>query len=315
MTAEAPPEKLELGTARLDLTLQPVSGKAIPVMKGEVLRIQQIEGEQCVDFNCFNLHDYKEQMSAGHMRREGFRMSEGRFIWSNPPRFRPMMQLIHLPPTCSTDLLGPRCAGVLFERALGLMDHPNCQDTLAESIAEYGLTPDDVHDSLNFWMNTQWDHIGWYTTWNTGQAGDHVDLLATMDVLAVPAVCGSGNVFVTSNFAYKPIRLQVFEASSSTSGIAERQWHENSSLKNQRTLDDFVFKDINIEPELRPDLSYVPEFKKWPMRARDIDVVFSDAEYRRMWGYRGTLGDTDDELVRTLFMNWYRANRKLGKRY
>lgn len=308
-------ESPALGASRLDITLQPVSGMAIPVNRGEVLRLEQLEGEQCVDFNCFNLHDYKEQMSAGHMRREGFRVRAGRFIWSNPPRFRPMMKVLRMSEVCSTDLLAPRCAGVLFERALGLLDHPNCQDTLAESIAEYGLTPDDVHDSLNLWMNTEWDHIGWYTVWNSGRAGDVVDLLATMDVLAVPAICGSGDVFSTSNFSFKPIRVEVFEKSDATAVMADRDWLENSGLKNQRTLDQFRFTEIRIEPELRRDPSYVPAFKKLPMTARDIKVVFSDEEYRRLWSYRGTLGDTDDELVRTLFMLWYRANRKLGKRY
>ena len=41
--------------------------------------------------------------------------------------------------------------------------------------------------------------------------GDHVDLLALVDVLAVPNVCGD-DVMRTSNFALKPIKLIVFEA-------------------------------------------------------------------------------------------------------
>ena len=74
--------------------IEPVSGKAFPVYKGEILRIKQIEGGQCVDFNCFNLDDHKEYMSVGHMRREGFRPRRIVFIWSNPPRYRPMMKIV-----------------------------------------------------------------------------------------------------------------------------------------------------------------------------------------------------------------------------
>src|SRR2546430_14243806 len=55
----------QYGNCRYDITLQPISGKAIPLYQGEVLRIIQVGGEQCVDFNCFNLHDYKERMSVG----------------------------------------------------------------------------------------------------------------------------------------------------------------------------------------------------------------------------------------------------------
>ena len=50
--------------------------RAIPLFAGEVMRIIQVEGEQCVDFNCFNLRDYKERMSVGHMRLQGFRVGK-----------------------------------------------------------------------------------------------------------------------------------------------------------------------------------------------------------------------------------------------
>ena len=40
----------------LEWTLQPGTGKAFEVRAGQILRIEQIEGGQCVDFNCFNLH-------------------------------------------------------------------------------------------------------------------------------------------------------------------------------------------------------------------------------------------------------------------
>ena len=59
------------GRCRYDITLQPISGKAVPLYKGEVLRLIQVEGEQCVDFNCFNLYDYKERMYAIHLRISG----------------------------------------------------------------------------------------------------------------------------------------------------------------------------------------------------------------------------------------------------
>ena len=300
-----------LGSCRLDLTLQPVSGKALPVHKGEVLRVTQVEGEQCVDFNCFNLHDYKEYMSVGHMRREGFHTRQGQYIWSNPPRYRPMMKVLHMPPTCVTDLQGARCSAVLFEVHFGIDDHPNCQDTLAEAIGEYGLTPDDTHDSFNMWMNTEIDHVGYYTTWNTGRAGDHVDLIALMDVLAVPAICGSGNLWATSNFSYKPIRIQVFAASPESAALAEEEWRAQCSLKTQRTLKDFRNQSILTEPELRPVPGYQPQFPNYPIEWKEIEVAFRSEDFRKIMLYRGTAGDTDEEVVRTLFFYWYLDNRNM----
>ena len=60
--------------------LEPVTGRAVPVKLGQTLHVTLIEGPQCVDFNCFNLHDYKEAMSVGHMRRTGFRAHKGSII-------------------------------------------------------------------------------------------------------------------------------------------------------------------------------------------------------------------------------------------
>ena len=48
--------------------LQPGTGKAIELLAGQILRIEQVEGGQCVDFNAFNLHDYKEFMHCGRTR-------------------------------------------------------------------------------------------------------------------------------------------------------------------------------------------------------------------------------------------------------
>src|SRR4051812_42077101 len=62
---------IEPGAVRYEEILQPVTGRAVPVMQGEILKIELLEGPQCVDFNCFNLHDYKDRMSVGHMRRYG----------------------------------------------------------------------------------------------------------------------------------------------------------------------------------------------------------------------------------------------------
>ena len=49
----------EYGPLREELVIQPVTGKAVPVYAGEVLRVSQVEGGTCVDYNAYNLSDYK----------------------------------------------------------------------------------------------------------------------------------------------------------------------------------------------------------------------------------------------------------------
>jgi hypothetical protein len=99
------------------------------------------------------------------------------------------------------DVLFPRCSAYLYESAYGYDVHTNCQDIQAEAQREYGLTPDDVHDSFNLFMCTEVTLDGAATiTRQDSKPGDYVEFLALMDVLAVPNVCGA-DIMRTSNFS------------------------------------------------------------------------------------------------------------------
>jgi uncharacterized protein YcgI (DUF1989 family) len=278
------------------------------VYQGEVLRITQVEGEQCVDFNCFNLHDYKERMSVGHMRPQGFRLKQGHIVVSASPRFRPMLAITHMSETCMTDLLAARCDATSGEREYGLVRRTNCQDTFAEAIREYGLTPDDVHDSFNLWMHTIWGD-SFRILRNMGPREDYVDFLALMDVLAVPITCGSGDISQTSNFSFKPIKIQIFEASDQSNALTAQYLARCTGFANQKSRQDLGSSTILAERELRPIDGYQPRFQCCPVTYTDIDVKFAPAELEALQQLRGELGSDEPSVVRSAFMLWYLANR------
>ncbi|MDO9398614.1 MAG: urea carboxylase-associated family protein, partial [Herbiconiux sp.] len=196
-----------------EFVLEPGTGKALEVRAGELLRIEQIAGAQCVDFNCFNLHDYREFFHTGRTRTlHGINPGAGDFLWSSPPRERAMMFLLTDTAHCN-DVVFPRCSANLYETAYGYAAHTNCADIQAEAQREYGLTPDDVHDSFNFFMATSVENGMPGIHHQSSVPGDHVELLALMDVLAVPNICGA-DVMKTSNFAIKPVLVQRWRASS-----------------------------------------------------------------------------------------------------
>ncbi len=61
-----------------ETVIEPGTGKALEVLRGQVLRIEQLEdGGQCADFNCFNLHDYKEHFHTARTFRP----------WQNRPHW------------------------------------------------------------------------------------------------------------------------------------------------------------------------------------------------------------------------------------
>lgn len=294
--------------------LQPVTGRAIPMKAGQTLHITLIEGPQCVDFNCFNLHDYRERMSVGHMRRTGFRAHKGSVIWSNPPRYNPMMVILEKPETCVTDLLGARCHATQFEKERGYPGtHTNCQDTLAEAIAEYQLTPDDVHDSLNFWMNTGWDDSGNYipnVRRNTGQKGDEVILLALMDVLAVPNVCGSGDVSNTSNFWFRPVGIKLCDETAKTKVITDKLIEKHTGFINQRLPEQFKVKHREHDRSCKRDPEYIPEYVNYPLMVEELQIDLSDADIENLMTLirRGQGADIEDAF-RSAVMTWHAKHR------
>jgi len=285
--------------------MEPGSGKAVPVLRGQILRIEQIGNGQCADFNAFNLHDYKEYFHTGRTRHlHGLFPAEGDMLWSAPPRERPMFTIIR--DTVGTnDVQYPRCTGFLYEYQYGFDQHTNCHDILAEAIREYGLTPDDVHDSFNFWM-----HVGvdpdekLYIKRMLAKPGDYVELLAHFDILAVPNVCGA-DIFSTSNFELKPLKVQVLAATDDD----RDRWlqPEERQYRNQRTPADFKLKEIKATRELERDASYTPEWPVYPIVKQPVEVALSDDELELVEALRrnGGFGQSDGEIVRHAFFSWW----------
>jgi uncharacterized protein YcgI (DUF1989 family) len=296
-----------------ELTIVPGTGKALELRRGQVLRIAQTSGHQCADFNCFNLHDYKEFFHTGRTRHlHGLHPTKGDFLWSAPPRERPMMAII-ADTVGTNDVLYPRCSGFLFEYQYGLPVHTNCHDIQAEAQREYGLTPDDVHDSFNFFMHTGVDAKGHpFIAENTARAGEYVELLALIDVLAVPNVCGA-DVMKTSDFELKPLRLTVFEGTDEDwQGIAEFP-----KLRNQRSPADFKVKSIKADRELYRDASYQPEYVNVPLTVSDFEIELLPVEVAWLEQLKATgkYGESDAEVLRYVFFTWWISRFMRGPKH
>jgi uncharacterized protein len=299
----------------LEHVMEPGTGKALPVLRGQILHIEQVGNGQCADFNAFNLHDYKEYFHTGRTRHlHGLFPAEGDMLWSAPPRERPMFTIVR--DTVGTnDIQYPRCTGFLYEYQYGFEKHTNCHDILAESIREYGLTPDDVHDSFNFWMHTGVDDQGrLYIKRMLAKPGDYVELIAHFDILAVPNVCGA-DIFSTSNFELKPLKVQVLEATEEE----RERWlqPEERQYVNQRTPADFKVSEIKVTRELTRDESYSPEWPVYPIVKRAVEVPLREDEYALIDGLRanGGFGEADSDIVRHAFFTWWIAEYMRGPKH
>jgi len=301
----------DYGPKRLEITLEPVTGKALPVHRGEVLRIEQLVGGTCVDFNAFNLHDHKEFLDCGFTRSfQSFDPGAGEFIWTNAPRGRPMFSILEIGETCELDIVGHRCNRVLQELGWGMTAHANCQDTLAEAIREYGLTPDDVHDSFNLWMATTINEQGRRQfKWNPAKKGDRIDLLAVFDVLAAAVICGLGDLVGINNFTFTPVKLEVFERSSSTERLVDEIEERWGSLDSQVKEPEAAEAPVLASRPLKRDPGYVPSYRPAPERTTlEVELTEDEGEIVDGLVATGVYGDSAGEAIRAAFMRWCNSN-------
>lgn len=286
--------------------IEPGTGRALELKAGQILRIEQIEGGQCVDFNCFNLHDYKEFMHTGRTRTlYGLNPGKGAFMWSAPPRERPMVYIVE-DTAGQNDVMFPRCSAYLYECNYGLPVHTNCHDIQAECQREYGLTPDDVHDSFNLFMNTGVNAKGEMSiSRQYSKPGDFIDLLALIDVLAVPNICGA-DVMRTSNFSLKPVKLRIFQATDADMTAVP----PIRMFSSQRTPADFRIKSIKSTRELERDPHYRAQFVNVPLVLQEVEVVLEEADVAALARTRqpGLYEDDDGAALRDIVFSWWEAN-------
>ncbi len=178
------------------------TGRAFRVARGEILRLSCHQGPQVADLIAFNGDDPREKFWQARTRVvHGGHLAVGDQLWSIPPWTRPMLTMIadtvpHAELTegaRSHDLLFCRCDARLYELVHGRAG-ANCNDNLVQAIAEFGLAPGDVHDPFNVFMTTGLNRSGkpFYLP-SDARAGDHVDLLAEMNLIVAVSACPGGS--------------------------------------------------------------------------------------------------------------------------
>lgn len=290
-------------TTITDLVLEPGTGKALEVRAGQILRVEQIDGDQCADLNVFNLHDYREFMHVGRTRTlHGINPGEGDFLWSAPPRERALMYL-QSDTARINDTLFPRCSANMYESIHGFAEHTNCADIQAEAQREYGLTPDDVHDSFNLFMATRVTDGMPEIVRQATRPGDHVELLALVDVLAVPNICGN-DIMGTSNFSLSPLRVQVLTATQAELDAVPPL----RAYATQRTPADFRQPEIRTTRALHRDPGYVPSFARTPVRVVEVPVMLDEAEHLAFERVRrDDLYKEPGDALRDVALSWWVA--------
>jgi uncharacterized protein YcgI (DUF1989 family) len=191
----------------VNIHIEPQTGAAFIVTKGDVVRVIDPAGEQVSDVVAFSLRDPREALSSGRTLdyNETVRLSTGHVLYSN--RGNPMLTIGHDDVGTHDFMLAP-CSPEMFALLHGITaPHPSCFENLASNLAEFGIERDAIPTAFNVFMNVEIAPSGAIRVLPPlSKAGDYVELRAEMDLIVGATACSAEQ---SNNGAFKPIDIVV----------------------------------------------------------------------------------------------------------
>ena len=173
----------------VDVTIPAGETWARVLQPGERLRIVDLEGKQAVDFLCYNAKDPEERYNAADTMKyaKTIFLTTGHGIYSDMGR----RLFTIVADTCGRhDTIGGCCSAESNEFRYGVKGTPSCRANFLRALKPFGLGKKDIVANLNFFMNVPVEPDGTMGIVDgQSKAGDHVELRAEMEVLAVISNC------------------------------------------------------------------------------------------------------------------------------
>lgn len=211
----------------------PKEGRALFVGAGETLRITDLEGQQVVDVALFNARNYREKLSLSYSTtRYALQQSAAQRAVELPPEmlsrdyltegdilmstiYSPMMTIMRdTPEPKGIHKVNQRMCNRRFYESFGIFGKDGCHETISRVLAPYGILPEDIPDTIDFFMNYHHDCAGhrWVAERPVSKAGDFVELRAEMDCLVGLSNCPEDSIGPINGYHCTPVRIQVFDA-------------------------------------------------------------------------------------------------------
>jgi uncharacterized protein len=194
---------------RGDVVVAPGEPWSDIIRKGEILRIVDMEGQQAVDFICFNAKNVNETYDNTVTVRLASRpfLRKGDVLYSNLAN--PMFTMIEDTIGNHDTICGCCSAEINFLR-YQVKNTPSCRANFLRELSKHGLDSRSLVPNVNFFMNIPFDANGEFQfKAPLSRPGDHVDLAAEMDCLAMISNCPQ-ILNPANNFNPTPVRMVTF---------------------------------------------------------------------------------------------------------
>ncbi len=165
-------------------------GLALPIERGQRLRIITPKGAQAADFFAYAADNVREWLSPMHtwVTTRSIKPRVGDSFLS---RFRrPLLDLVEDGAGGMHDMMIAACDQARYEQLGFEGPHGSCAENLRSAMARLGHAIDVVPQPLNFFTNTIVEADGkLISPPNTVPPGGHVELAARMDLICVVSSC------------------------------------------------------------------------------------------------------------------------------
>jgi uncharacterized protein YcgI (DUF1989 family) len=190
--------------------LEPQTGTAFLLRRGQLLKITDPLGEQVSDLTAFAQSDMSEWLSSGRTidYANTIYLTTGHVLYSN--RSRPMLTIVEDTVGRHDFLLTP-CSPETFKLLYDHHDyHPSCFENLFRNLAAFGINPDMIPTTFNIFMNVVVLASGELRIDPpASRPGDYIKLRAEMDLIVGCTACSAEK---SNNYKFKPIDIAVYDS-------------------------------------------------------------------------------------------------------
>ena len=184
------------------------------VRQGEILRLVDLEGQQAVDFLCFDAADPSDRYCATNtIKVQGnIYVEKGTVLYSD----RGAALLTVVADTCGRhDTIYGCCSEANNFLRYGVRGTPSCYANFREILARFGLDERAIVGNVNFFMSVPILPDGSAGIANgVSQPGSYVDLRAERDIIAVLSNCPQMHN-PCNGYNPTPIRAVIYQPSPS----------------------------------------------------------------------------------------------------
>jgi urea carboxylase-associated protein 1 len=189
-----------------NVVLQPGQPWGRRLAKGERLKIVDLEGKQAVDFLCYDAADPSDRYNAANTLKLNAKLfiEKGSILVSE--QAKTLFTVVE--DSCGKhDTIGGCCSAPMNLLRYGKPGPHNCRDTFITALKPFGLEARDVVANVNFFMYVPVLADGHTAITEGGsKPGDHVELRAERDVIAVISNCAQ--IYNPCN-GFKPTPVRV----------------------------------------------------------------------------------------------------------